>query len=174
MGQLRRVRRLPARILERSGFRYCRFSEILEEELRARGTAVTRSTLQALGDAAFNSRFGQRRLQNKLAQSVEGARRIVVDGLRHLDDLAFLRERWGFAAVHVHICADADLRERRYAGRSGGTSGSFRRASSHTVERNVPELKRLADYSIVNAGSVEELETRLSGLVEGRSMCRSP
>ena len=163
-----------ARILERSGFRYCRFSEILEEELRARGTAVTRSTLQALGDAAFNSRFGQRRLQNKLAQSVEGARRIVVDGLRHLDDLAFLRERWGFAAVHVHICADADLRERRYAGRSGGTSGSFRRASSHTVERNVPELKRLADYSIVNAGSVEELETRLSGLVKRRSMCRSP
>ena len=26
-----------ARVLERSGFRYCRFSEILEEELRAPG-----------------------------------------------------------------------------------------------------------------------------------------
>ena len=113
---------MAARFLERSGFRYCRFSEILEEDLRGSGRAVNRSTLQSLGEEAFNSRFGQRRLQNKLAKRVEGAEKIVVDGLRHPEDWAFLRERWGFAAVHVHIRADADLRGKRYADRSGGSS----------------------------------------------------
>ena len=161
-----------ARFLERSGFRYCRFSEVLEEELRASGRAVNRSTLQSLGEEALNSRFGQRRLQNKLAKRVEGAERIVVDGLRHPEDWAFLRERWGFAAAHVHIRAGADLRGKRYANRSGGSSSSFRRASAHAVEQNVPVLERLVDFTIANTGGVEKLESELSGLVARWSACR--
>ena len=161
-----------ARILERSGFRYCRFSEILEEELRARGTAVTRSTLQALGEDAHKSRFGQRRLQNKLAEKVEGAERIVVDGLRHPEDCAYLRERWGFSAMHVHVSAGTDLRSKRYAVRAGESTSSFRRATAHTVEQNVGELEQLADSTIVNTGRVEELETELAELIEGWSVCR--
>ena len=162
-----------ARVLEALGFRYCRFSEILEEELRSSGLAVNRNTLQALGEEAFNSRFGQRRLQNKLAKRVEGAEKIVVDGLRHPEDWAFLRERWGFGAVHVHICAGANLRSKRYADRLGGSNGSFRRASAHAVERNVPAMRRLADHAIENTGLVDELEVELDGLVERWSLCRS-
>ncbi|MCY4200791.1 MAG: DUF429 domain-containing protein [Gammaproteobacteria bacterium] len=163
-----------AKFLEQLGFRYCRFSEILAKEFASRGIAVTRDMLQKLGDETFNSRFGQRRLQNKLAASVEGAQRIVVDGLRHLDDLAFLREKWGFAAVHVHISANTDLRECRYTARSFQEGLTFQTASSHSVERHVPELKKLADYSIVNEGLVESLESRLTALVKRRSMCPSP
>ena len=161
-----------ARFLEGAGFRYCRFSEILEEELRASGTAVNRSTLQSLGEEAFNSRFGQRRVQNKLAKRVEGAERIVVDGLRQPEDWAFLRERWGFAAVHVHIRASAELRGKRYAERSGGSSSSFRQASAHAVEQNVPVLERLAKRTIVNNGLVDELESELRGLVARVPACR--
>ena len=117
-----------ARILERAGFRYCRFSEILEEELRASGTAVNRSTLQSLGEDAFNSRFGQRRLQNKLAKRVEGAERIVVDGLRHPEDWAFLRERWGFAAVHVQ-------HPRGYGPSQQAIRGSIRRIKQLVASR---------------------------------------
>ena len=162
-----------ARVLERSGFRYCRFSEILEEELRANGKAVTRGKLQALGEDTSTSRFGQRQLQNKLAKKVDGAERIVVDGLRHLEDRAFLRERWGSAAVHMHICAGEDVRSKRYADQPGESSSSFRRASAHAVEKNVPKLERLADHTIVNIGMVEELETKLSGLVARWLVCRS-
>lgn len=163
-----------ARFLERSGFSYCRFSEVLEEELRTRGTAVTRDTLQKLGEDTFNSRFGQRHLHFKLAKTVEGAKRIVVDGLRHPEDWAFLRERWGFAAVHVHISAAVDLRCKRYMGRAGESGSSFRHASAHAMERNASELERLADHTMVNSGVVEELETKLSDLVERWSVCQSP
>ena len=161
-----------ARLLVHLGFRYCRFSEVLEEEFRATGKTINRRTLQSAGEKVFNSRFGQRRLQNKLAKRVEGAKRIVVDGLRHPEDWAFVRERWGFAAVHVHVGADTDLRGSRFTDRSGESIGAFRRASAHTVEQNVPVLEELADYRIVNAGSVEDLETELSGLVAGWSACR--
>ena len=161
-----------ARFLVHLGFRYCRFSEVLEEELKATGQKINRRALQSAGERAFSSRFGQRRLQNKLAKRVEGAERIVVDGLRHPEDWAFVRERWGLAAVHIHVGAHPDLRGSRYADRSGGSIGAFRRASAHAVEQNVPGLEQLADYTIVNTGSLEELQTELSGVVAGWSACR--
>ena len=161
-----------ARLLERMGFRYCRFSEIIEGELRARGAPVTRETLQAAGEEAFNSRFGQRQLQNRLAVCVERAPRVVVDGLRHPEDRAFLRERWGTAALHVHIDASADLRARRYTARADGSEDAFRRAEAHAVERNVQALAGLADSTVTNAGTVPELESRLQEMIGGQSSCR--
>ena len=160
------------RVLESLKFRYCRFSEILAEEVKATGQQVDRTTLQAAGEEAINSRFGQRRLQNKLAKRVEGAKRIVVDGLRHPEDWAFVRERWGFAAVHVHVDAPADVRGSRYADQPGESIGAFHQASAHTVETNVPKLRGMADYIIVNEGSVEDLQTELRGVVARRSACR--
>ena len=133
-----------ARILERMGFRYCRFSEIIAQELRARGTSVSRDTLQAFGEEAHNSRFGQRQLQNKLAVHVEQAPRIVVDGLRHPEDRAFLRERWGTAAFHVHVDASVDLRARRFTAEKERTEEAFRRAEAHAVEQNVRTMESLA------------------------------
>lgn len=161
-----------ARILERLGFRYCRFSEIIAQVLRARGDPVTRDTLQAFGEEAHRSRFGQRQLQNKLAVSVEPAARIVVDGLRHPEDRAFLRERWGTAAMHVHVDASADLRARRYMAGVEGVGDAFRRAEAHAVERNVEAMAGLADITMVNEGAIRELEDRLREMACEEASCR--
>ena len=161
-----------ARILERMGFRYCRFSEIIAQELRARGTSVTRDTLQAFGEEAHNSRFGQRQLQNKLAVHVEQAPRIVVDGLRHPEDRAFLRERWGTAAFHVHVDASVDLRARRFTAEKERTEEAFRRAEAHAVEQNVRTMESLADSTMANVGTIDALETKLRQVVGGRTSCR--
>ena len=161
-----------ARILERMGFRYCRFSEIIAQELRARGTTVTRHSLQAFGEEAHNSRFGQRQLQNKLAVHVEQAPRIVVDGLRHPEDRAFLRERWGTAALHVHVDASVDIRARRHTAGIDGSEDAFRRAETHAVEQNVGTMESLADTTMANAGTIAELETTLRQVVGGRTSCR--
>ena len=55
--------RLPLRCWNASGFRYCRFSQVIEQEVRRRGAPVTRASLQAYGERAYSSRFGQRQLQ---------------------------------------------------------------------------------------------------------------
>lgn len=161
-----------ARFLERMGFRYCRFSEIIAQELLASGTSVTRDTLQAFGEEAHNSRFGQRQLQNKLAVQAEQAPRIVVDGLRHPEDRAFLRERWGTAAFHVHVDASVDVRARRYSTEKGGDEEAFRCAEAHAVEQNVGTMASLADTTMANAGTFEELEATLRQAVGGRTSCR--
>ena len=161
-----------ARILERLGFRYCRFSEIIAQDLRARGDPVTRATLQAFGERAHGSRFGQRRLQNKLAVGVEQAEKIVVDGLRHPEDRAFLRERWGTAALHVHVDANVDIRARRYMAGIGGVGDAFRRAEAHAVEQNVEAIAYLADLTMTNEGAIRELEGKLREMTGEGASCR--
>ena len=161
-----------ARILERMGFRYCRFSEIIAQALQARGAPVTRDTLQAFGEEAHGSRFGQRQLQNKLAEQVKQAPRVVVDGLRHPEDRAFLRERWGIAALHVHVDASADLRSRRYTAEMIGAEDAFRRAEAHAVEQNVRVMEDLADATMANNGAIHELEANLQKIVSERPSCR--
>ena len=161
-----------ARILERLGFRYCRFSEIIAQEIRARGDPVTRDTLQAFGEETHGSRFGQRRLQNKLAVSVEQAAKIVVDGLRHPEDRAFLQERWGTAALHVHVDASSDLRALRYAAGTEGSGDGFRQAEAHAVEQNVEAMAGLADFRVVNESAIHELEDRLREMTCEGPSCR--
>ena len=160
-----------ARMLEGMGFRYCRFSEIIARELQARGASVTRDALQKFGEEAHSSRFGQRQLQNKLAACVEQAPRIVVDGLRHPEDGAFLRERWGTVAVHVHVHARADLRAQRYATETKTSKDAFRRAETHPVEHNVLTMRCLADFTLENNGTLHHLEANLRNIIGEQLAC---
>ena len=156
-----------ARYLENEGFMYCRFSEILHSEAEARGLRVTRSSLQELGKEAFKSRFGQRRLQNTLAARVGDARRVVVDGLRHPEDSAFLYERWGMAVVHIYVDASNDTRCQRYTAHYQVTEEEFRRAEGHEAEHNVSRLRALADHIVYNEGSVSDLIAGVSRSLSG-------
>lgn len=171
-GRIAAGKTTAARILERMGFRYCRFSEIIAKELAARGAPVTRNALQKFGEEARSSRFGQRQLQNKLAACVEEAPRIVVDGLRHPEDSAFLRERWGTAAFHVHVEANADIRALRYTADTETSEDAFRRADTHAVEQNVHTMQGLADSTMANNGTVHDLEANLLNIVGKQSSCR--
>ena len=162
-----------ARILECSGFHYCRFSQIIEQELRRCGAPVTRENLQAFGERAYSSRFGQRQLQNTLAAHVEPAKRIVIDGLRHPEDSAYLRERWGMAAFHIHIDAPNYLREQRYASNASGSQRDFRAAEMHAVEKNVHNMRDFAEVIVNNSQSINDLENRIIEATSGAWQCRS-
>lgn len=161
-----------ARVLECMGFTYCRYSEIIANELQARGTPVTREALQEYGQATHRSRFGQRRLQNKLAACVEQASQIVIDGLRHPEDRAFLRERWGTAALHLHVDAAVALRLRRYTSDAPASKDAFRRADTHPVEQSVQAMQSLADTTLDNNTTIQDLETALRNIVGERLACR--
>ena len=162
-----------ARFLECNGFRYCRFSEIIEQQVRLRGARLTRAALQAFGQRAYSSRFGQRQLQNRLAACVEPAHKIVIDGLRHPEDSAYLRERWGMAAFHIHIEAPDQLRLQRYVAKTGESKDAFDRADMHAVETNVFRMKRLAAFTMNNGESLCDLKAKVQRAISGKLRCQS-
>jgi len=82
-----------ARALEGEQFEYARYSQALAKLLTEEGKEINRGTLQEIG-LWVNSEHGQRWLGRKLLDSVNSTRLLVIDGIRHPEDHAFLVETY--------------------------------------------------------------------------------
>ncbi|MBK8909608.1 MAG: DUF429 domain-containing protein [Rhodospirillales bacterium] len=137
-----------ARHLQRAGFAYGRFSQILESMLNQGGVAVSRENLQGLGERV-NREPGQRWLCKQLVKQLPGGRDLVIDGLRWRMDRAFLRERFGPAFVHLHVEASMEIRRQRFVP-LGNSEEEFERASCHPAEAEARALAYHAETVIPN------------------------
>ena len=156
-----------AEILQIKGFAYTRFSMVIDDILKERNLPLDRYHRQMVG-IEVNRDGRQRELAERTLSRVAGANVIVVDGLRFPDDHAFLKEKFGFRFVHVFVSAPIEVRRERYATRLGlsGTEadGAFDEANSSEVERMVPLLESLADQSLFNIGSKEDMAAMIPSL----------
>lgn len=147
-----------ARLLGPRGFGVSSFRDVLARVLVADGLQVNRGALRDLG-ASVRLERGQRWLEERVAEDVQAlpSDRVVVDGVRFVEDHTFLLELYGAAYVHVHVEAqEADRRERFVA--RGGTVREFELASVHETERFAEEVGALADLSLKNDASLRDLQ----------------
>ena len=144
-----------SRVLQRKGFKYTRFSMVIDEILRERKVTPSRATRLKLGNE-LNGSGRQRWLCYRTLRRVHTADCVVVDGLRFPEDRACLTETYGEKFVHIHIESKLETRRIRYE-EFEGNSG-FDEASGARVERRVGELAELAHEVFVNDESLGELE----------------
>lgn len=149
-----------SKFLESHGFKYARFSMVLENLLRQRNIEPSREALQQVG-IEVNQKYGQRWLCKQLIEEVSSARKIVVDGLRFPEDHGFLVERFGTSFVHIHLDLPQDIRKKRYIAR-GGTNQEFLEASSRSTEAKIETTGALAHKIISNVNDLESLLTEIS------------
>ncbi len=152
-----------ARILEKCGFAYTRFSLVIDEEITAGGEVATRATRQRVG-TEINKTKGQRWLCEKVLVRVAREKLTVVDGLRFPEDHAFFVERFGSEFVHLHINASDRLRAARYV-ESEQDGVSFQIADNQPVEANIDELSGLATIVLTNETTVAELTNKVLNCV---------
>ncbi len=152
------------RFFEAKGYRYARFSLVLQRSLEADGRRVTREALQDLGSETYAG-GRQRALEWDLLATVSDCRRVVVDGLRHPEDHAFLVEQFGPRFHHLRV--DAHLAEcRRRHISQGGDGTQFDMAIAHVAEQSVSGVSSLAHEVLENHDSLEELESLVKRLHE--------
>jgi predicted nuclease with RNAse H fold/dephospho-CoA kinase len=144
-----------ARMLERSGFAYTRFSLVIDEEILAAGGTPDRESRQHLG-SKIHLEKGQRWLCEKVLARVSEEPLIVVDGLRFPEDHAYFAESFGAQFIHVHVNASNENREQRYKSAEAGPA--FAQADSQEVESKIDRLGQLADAAIENNGTLDDLE----------------
>lgn len=163
--------------LQSRGFSYGRFSQVLQQMLAAEGKEPTRQALQELGEMV-NKFPGQRWLGRQLFHSLKDQKNIVIDGLRHPEDHAFLVETFGPGFTHIHIESPIKIRRERYA-KDKTKLEEFDRAVSHPVEANVDALSKLAHGLIRNNKDLSAFEKKImeildiSGyLVEDETACQ--
>jgi predicted nuclease with RNAse H fold/dephospho-CoA kinase len=157
-----------AEILQARGFGYTRFSLVIDDILLERKLPLDRHHRQLVG-AEINREGRQRELAERTISRAAVATTIVVDGLRFPDDHAFLREKFGFRFHHIHVSAPDDVRRERYAERLElppmEADKAFAEANASEVERMVPTLERLADKTLFNVGSKDDMADILLSLL---------
>ena len=144
-----------ARWLEQErDFIYGRYSQVVADEARRRGKAITRQTLQDIGQS-IHVELGQRWLNRQLLHRLQGrGQMLVVDGLRWPEDRAFWVEHYGPAFLHFHLDAATVTRCQRYVDQHG-LKADFDAASTHDVEKGVLALRHFADHILRNEGERE-------------------
>lgn len=152
-----------ARHLEKKGFHYCRYSEVVERVVSLKLPSYTRSHLQEEGQR-IHTELGQRWLGKELVRPLLDRQCIVIDGMRFPEDHAFLTEIFASQFIHIHVVAPRSLRKERFEGREGVTS-NFEIQDSHAVESNMSLMESLAREIVANRESVSTYHAALDAVI---------
>lgn len=143
------------RWLEQLGFQYIRYSQVIAGEMAQQGRTASRENLRQEGWDLYSG-HRQYELNKRLAKSVRTSNYVVIDGMRHLEDYTFWKEKEYRRFFLIYIDSEYSLRQRRFQSR-GGDSASYKEAVSAPVECHVPELRKKADFILENTGSLNQL-----------------
>lgn len=151
-----------ARYIESKGYEYIRYSMVIAEYLEQSDIEVNRESLQKYGLKIY-SEYGQYWLNKRLIESLETCSHIVIDGLRHPEDVAYLRESFYNTFNSVFIESDIEIRKKRY---ENNNNESYEKVLAHDVESNVGKLKVLCKNLILNNGTKDDLHEKIDTLLE--------
>lgn len=151
-----------ARYIEKKGYAYIRYSMIISDYLKENNIEDTRENLQKYGYIIF-SEYGQYWLNRRLVSKIEGDEFVVIDGLRHPEDVTFLKEHFFDKFLSIYIDSKLDDRKKRF---EKLTSDDYTKTMSHSVEQNIEKLKDIVDFHIKNEGTRESLFLELESIVD--------
>lgn len=149
--------------LKRKGFNYGRYSLVLEKLLMERNIDLSRQNIQRIGQK-INKKPGQKWLCQKLLQMLPDFGDIVIDGMRHPEDHAYMIETFGPGFLHVHIDTPKNIRLERYIS-NGYNSKDFSAAISHPVEANIKKMYNLAHIIVDNSSNRKRFKNEMMNAI---------
>lgn len=157
--------------IERYGAVEVRFSHPLRDILDRVYLEKNRENLQDVS-TVLRQRFGNDLLARTIAKDVEklDASLIVVDGVRRVEDVQFLRAMPGFRLIA--ISADERIRFERIRGRGENTDDAtktweeFQKQESAETEVTIPEVMKSASATVENGGTVESFFASLETMYQ--------
>lgn len=151
-----------------------RFSTILRDILNRLYLGETRENLQKLS-TLLRDNFGQDILSLVIAKEAKNSEDeiLVIDGVRRLSDIKFLKDLPGFKLIYIE--ADVEKRYKRISVRGENSDDNtktfeqFKKELEQESEIQIKGLRNNADYIIDNNGSIEELHNRVDEII--RELC---
>lgn len=155
----------------RYGARQMRFSKILMDVLERLHMPLKRESLQKLGHGLRIS-LGEDVIVNAARGDIESESSdfIVIDGVRYPNEVDMIKEFEG--GLIIYIDAPAKVRylrcvERGEKGESEISFEQFLAAEEMETERHLDEIAKLADHTIENTSSIEELRKKIDDILGG-------
>lgn len=159
-----------AEYLMKKSFYYYSLSDVIREELKAEGKAVTRENLIKKGNE-LREKGGSGVLGRKIAEKIQKDKNYVVDSIRNPAEVEELKKDGRFFLFH--ITAPAKTRFERIKARrreeDPQTFAAFQEIEKLEMEnedktkQNLKETFELADKALVNDGGLGELNDKVDG-----------
>ena len=148
----------------------CRFSSILRDILERIDLPNSRENMQGLS-TILRQKFGEDILAKAIASDAIKLKSniVVVDGVRRMADIKFLKNTPGFYLVAVD--AEPKIRYERLvkrgenAGDAKKTYSQFLKDHQYETELDVPMLMKKAKYKLDNDGSPADLCKQIDELI---------
>jgi dephospho-CoA kinase len=162
--------------LKKLGFRYLSLSDEIRLELAQRDEPPTRENLTRVGNE-LRARFGAAVLARRVMARLPENGDYVIDSIRNPSEVEALRELPGFRLVHFDAPREERYR-RAVERRDERTPLSFEEfveqenremeSPDHTTQQ-LRATFRLADRTVLNAGSLDEMKEQLDRLIAAGS-----
>jgi len=157
-------------LVEKYSAQDCRFSTILRDVLKRLSIEPSRDNLINLS-TILREQFGQDLLAKVIANDAKhlDGEIVVIDGVRRMEDVKYLREVPGF--VLVAIDAHPEKRHTRLVVRNENTGDDkktyeeFIADHSRETEATIPGVMKTADLIIDNSGTFDELYAQVDKIV---------
>ncbi|HCW32449.1 MAG: CMP/dCMP deaminase zinc-binding protein, dCMP deaminase [Candidatus Peregrinibacteria bacterium GW2011_GWF2_39_17] len=158
-----------ARILQNQGFKYVSLSDMVRKEATVRGLEYTRENLQGVGND-LRIQYGAGVLGMKAREVIEQdlMSNWVIDGIRNPSCIEELRKLSGFQLVGVSADMEILIERMLKRGREGGNNlkredflnrlKCEQGIGESPAGQQVKRCLELADYFILNEGSLEDLQ----------------
>ena len=162
------------RFLEARSFSAYSLSDVIREDLRARGLDETRERMIETGNA-IRARHGPGGLAVRLLERLEPDRNAVVDSIRHPAEVDVLRRRSAsFRLIWVDAPEEMRFARVRERGRGGDPASleELRRLEARELGSDDPSaqqllaVRELADFTVTNDGSLDQLHERVQAVLE--------
>ncbi len=148
-----------------------KFSDVFRDVLNRIDVPTTRENLQKVS-TALRSSFGEDLLSRVIVSDVQkiNSSIVIVDGIRRLSDIEFLKDMPNFFVIAVD--ADSKLRYERMKlrneniGDNDKTYEDFLNDENAEADRQIPDVIKTADFIIENNGTLEDLHSKIDGVVE--------
>jgi len=158
-------------VMEQRGGGTHRFSTILRDILDRVHLEQSRENIQTLS-TILRKNFSEDILAKAMLHDAEGDAHdiVIIDGVRRLADIVYLRELPHFKLVYVE--ADMEIRYERIVKRGENSDDAkktfeeFKKDHEDESEDQIRELKNYADYVINNDGTYEELHMQVDKIID--------
>ncbi len=152
-----------ARIFEKKGFSRIRFGDITDEELKKQGMEINEANERKMREA-LRQRYGMAAYAVLNLSRIDAAVKaglVVIDGLYSWEEYISLKDYYRDKFLVVAVWASPEVRYARLATRQVrplNEEEAFSRDDAEIVKLNKGGPIAMADYTILNEGSLNDLE----------------
>ncbi len=161
-----------AAYLKDKSFYYYSLSDVIRDELNARNVLITRDSLIATGNE-LRQNFGNDVLARRILERLDPNRNYVIDSIRNPAEVNALRKSGRFALLNIEAAAESRFERIRARARENDpqTLEEFRKKeeaenrSDALHKQSIEECQALADFTIVNDGTLADLHRKAAEIV---------